>query len=57
MLCNPITYIIFAFQDATNYGSITHPAAWAIALGLSVASFLLGARVFNILQRQFGTFL
>ncbi len=57
MLFNPITYIIFAFQDATNYGSITHPAAWAMALGLSVASFLLGARVFNILQRQFGTFL
>jgi len=57
MLFNPITYIIFSFQDATNYGSIAHPAAWAVALGASVASFLLGARVFNILQRQFGTYL
>jgi ABC-type polysaccharide/polyol phosphate export permease len=57
MLVNPITYLILCFQDAAYYGTIAHPIAWLVAFGFSLASFLVGARVFNVLQRYFGSFL
>jgi len=57
MFANPFTYLILCFQDVTYYGYIAHPMAWAAATGLSVLAFLVGARVFNVLQRYFGSFL
>jgi lipopolysaccharide transport system permease protein len=54
---NPFTYLILCFQDVTYYGYIAHPMAWVAATGLSALAFLVGARVFNVLQRYFGSFL
>ena len=57
MYANPFTYLILCFQDVTYHGYIAHPMAWVAAAGLSALAFLVGARVFNVLQRYFGSFL
>jgi lipopolysaccharide transport system permease protein len=51
---NPFTYLILCFQDVTWYGRVAYPIAWCI---VAVLAFLMGARVFNVLQRYFGSFL
>ena len=57
MFANPFTYLILCFQDVTWYERIAHPVAWAVAVGLATLTFLIGSRVFNVLQRYFGSFL
>lgn len=54
---NPFTYLILCFQDATSFGSIQHPLAWIAAFAVMTISLLVGARLFNGLQRYFGTYL
>jgi len=57
MFANPFTYLILCFQDVIWYERIAHPVAWAVAVGFAILTFLMGSRVFNVLQRYFGSFL
>jgi lipopolysaccharide transport system permease protein len=57
VLMNPFTPMILSFQDALFYGAFTHPWAWCIFAALSLASFIIGARVFYSTQQYFGSYL
>jgi len=51
---NPISYMIWAYQDALYFGSFTHPWAWVVfGLG-SLVIFVFGYRVFRKLKVMFG---
>jgi lipopolysaccharide transport system permease protein len=54
---NPISYMIWAYQDALYFGSFAHPWAWVVfGLG-SLIMFVFGYRVFRKLQVMFGNVL
>ncbi len=54
---NPISYMIWAYQDALYFGSFTHPWAWLVfGLG-SLVIFVFGYRVFRKLKVMFGNVL
>jgi lipopolysaccharide transport system permease protein len=54
---NPISYIIWCYQDALYFGSFMHPWAWAVfGLG-SLFIFVFGYRVFRRLKVMFGNVL
>ena len=57
IMLNPFTPIILSFQDALFYGAFIHPWAWVISGLLSVAIFLVGARVFYSTRHFFGSYL
>ncbi|WP_074830937.1 MULTISPECIES: ABC transporter permease [Bradyrhizobium] len=57
IMLNPFTSIILVFQDALFYGAFIHPWAWVISALLSLAIFLVGARVFYSTQHFFGSYL
>ncbi|HET9908504.1 MAG TPA: ABC transporter permease [Anaerolineales bacterium] len=51
---NPISYMIWCFQDILYFGHFAHPWAWAIFLFGSVFIFIFGFRVFRRLKTMFG---
>ncbi len=54
---NPISYMIWAYQDVLYFGSFMHPWAW-IVFGLgSLFIFVFGYRVFRRLKVMFGNVL
>jgi len=54
---NPISYMIWSYQDALYFGSFMHPWAWAVfGLG-SLFIFVFGYRVFRRLKVMFGNVL
>jgi len=54
---NPISYMIWCYQDALYFGSFMHPWAWVVfGLG-SLFLFVFGYRVFRRLKVMFGNVL
>ncbi len=54
---NPISYMIWVYQDALYFGSFMHPWAWVVfGLG-SLIIFVFGYRVFRKLKVMFGNVL
>lgn len=57
LYANPLSYMIWAYQDALYFGSFNHPWAW-IVFGLgSLIVFVTGYRVFRKLKVMFGNVL
>jgi lipopolysaccharide transport system permease protein len=54
---NPVSYLIWCFQDVLFFGRIEHWWAWAVLAPLSVASFYAGYRAFSVLRTMFGNVL
>lgn len=54
---NPLSYMIWSYQDALYYGSFMHPWAWVIFGLESLFVFVLGYRVFRRLKVMFGNVL
>jgi len=51
---NPFSYLIWCWQDALFYGYIAHPVAWvALPIG-SLATLVLGWKVFQSTKQAFG---
>jgi lipopolysaccharide transport system permease protein len=47
---NPFSYLVWCFQDALYFGRFEHPAAWVVTVIGSVATFVIGYRVFRKLK-------
>jgi lipopolysaccharide transport system permease protein len=47
---NPLSHLIWVFQDVLYFGSIEHPSSWAVALLMSCLSVALGYRAFRALK-------
>ncbi|MBI9034838.1 MAG: ABC transporter permease [Bacteroidales bacterium] len=54
---NPISYMIWCYQDTLYFGSFMHPWAWFVFGFGSVFIFVLGYRVFRKLKVMFGNVL
>jgi lipopolysaccharide transport system permease protein len=54
---NPISYMIWCYQDALYFGSFVHPWAWAVFGSGSLFIFVFGYRVFRKLKVMFGNVL
>jgi len=54
---NPISYMIWCYQDALYFGSFAHPWAWIVFGVGSLFVFVLGYRVFRKLKIMFGNVL
>ncbi|MBI5353118.1 MAG: ABC transporter permease [Chloroflexi bacterium] len=54
---NPISYMIWCYQDALYFGSFAHPWAWVVFGVGSLFVFVLGYRVFRKLKVMFGNVL
>ncbi len=54
---NPITYMIWCYQDMLYFGRIEHPIAWAVFPVLSLLVFLFGYRLFRKFKTMFGNVL
>jgi lipopolysaccharide transport system permease protein len=52
-----MTLYVECFHDAAYFGGIRDIGVWLAAVGESVATFFLGALIFNRLKPQFGSFL
>jgi lipopolysaccharide transport system permease protein len=53
---NPLSYIIWCFQDAFYYGRFQHPWAWPCFVALSIGTFVLGASLFSRCRPIFGRY-
>lgn len=51
---NPLSYMIWCYQDVLYFGRFAHPWAWAVFLPGSVFIFIFGFRVFRKLKTMFG---
>jgi len=51
---NPMSYMVWCFQDACYFGAITRPWAWGAFAVLSLFCFSLGYRVFRRLKHHMG---
>jgi lipopolysaccharide transport system permease protein len=54
---NPLSYMVWCYQDALFFGSIQHVLAWLVFPVLSLVLFFLGFRIFGRLQPIFGNVL
>ena len=54
---NPLSYMIWCYQDVLYFGKFAHPWAWAVFLPGSVFVFIFGFRVFRKLKTMFGNVL
>jgi lipopolysaccharide transport system permease protein len=54
---NPLSYMIWCYQDLLYFGQFAHPWAWAVFLLGSVFVFIFGFRVFRKLKTMFGNVL
>lgn len=57
LVLNPVSHLIWCFQDVLFYGRIEHGWAWAVLALMSVAAFYGGYRVFSFLRTMFGNVL
>src|SRR5262249_4088874 len=51
---NPLSSLIWVYQDVIYFGRIEHPYAWVVFVAMSLACFSLGYRLFQILKPYFG---
>ena len=51
---NPLSYVIWCFQDVLYFGRFEHPWAWEVALGGGLLVFALGGRILCGLKPYFG---
>ena len=51
---NPLSYMIWCYQDILYFGRFAHPWAWAVFLPGSIFVFIFGFRVFRKLKTMFG---
>jgi lipopolysaccharide transport system permease protein len=54
---NPLSYMIWCYQDILYFGAFVHPWAWVVFLSLSLVIFVFGYRVFRKLKTMFGNVL
>ena len=54
---NPLSYMIWCYQDILYFGQFAHPWAWAVFLLGSLFIFVFGFRVFRRLKTMFGNVL
>ena len=54
---NPLSYMIWCYQDAFYYGRFEHPFAWGIFMFVSMGTFGVGALLFTRLKTYFGNHL
>jgi lipopolysaccharide transport system permease protein len=57
LYANPVTYMIWCFQDVFYFGRIEHPTAWVVFPLLSLLLFLFGYRMFRKFKTMFGNVL
>jgi lipopolysaccharide transport system permease protein len=53
LFVNPFSSLIWCYQDVLYYGSVVHPAAWAVCAAMSAASLAAGSYVFARLRYYF----
>jgi lipopolysaccharide transport system permease protein len=53
---NPLSYMIWCYQDVCYFGRIEHPLAWVIFPIGSIAAFQLGYRAFVRCKQSIGNF-
>jgi lipopolysaccharide transport system permease protein len=54
---NPLSHMIWCFQDICYYGRFLHPISWLVFFGTAFLVFFLGARTFVSLKSHFGNHL
>jgi len=54
---NPLSYLVWCYQDALYFGRFAHPFAWVVLILLSVVILALGSQVFRRLKPMFGNML
>ncbi len=54
---NPISYMIWCYQDVLYFGAIAHPWAWVVFSLGSLLLFIFGYRIFRKLKGMFGNVL
>jgi lipopolysaccharide transport system permease protein len=52
---NPLSSVIWMYQDVLYFGRIAHPYAWVVGIILALVSFSAGHRVFQRLRPMFGS--
>lgn len=57
LFANPLSYMIWCFQDVLYFGTFRHPWAWVVFTSGSLALFIFGYRVFRKLSAMFGNVL
>ena len=51
---NPLSYLIWVYQDIFYFGRIEHPWSWVISAALAIIVFSAGHRLFQRLKPMFG---
>jgi lipopolysaccharide transport system permease protein len=54
---NPLSHLVWCYQDALYFGRVAHPFAWAVLVVVSVVSLLLGTHMFRATKTAFGNLL
>jgi len=54
---NPLSYLVWCYQDALYFGRIAHPYAWVVLIVFSLVVLRLGSHVFQRLKTVFGNML
>lgn len=54
---NPFSYLVWCYQDALYYGRFEHPWAWGVTGFVSLATFVIGYRIFRKLKPALGNLL
>lgn len=57
LYCNPLSYMIWCYQDVCYYGRFEHPWAWPIFIAGSLLIYGVGHRLFFRLKVYFGSVL
>jgi lipopolysaccharide transport system permease protein len=57
LYANPVSYMIWCYQDVLYYGRFEHWWAWPVFITLSVGIFYVGYRIFRKLKIMFGNVL
>ncbi len=51
---NPVSAVIWVYQDVFYFGRIEHPGAWFAMAGITLLTLVVGARMFRWSQPMFG---
>ena len=54
---NPLSYVIWIYQDTLYFGRIEHPWSWVFSAAIAFVAFAAGHRLFQRLKPTFGTVL
>jgi lipopolysaccharide transport system permease protein len=55
LILNPLSAVIWVYQDVLYFGRIQHPNAWYAFFVLSILAFVVGHRLFQRLKPYFGS--